>query len=101
MADDDTQPATPAQADDTNDRAGRTGDARGGVTIPSWMAAALVVVLALSIGAVGFALGRATDGGDERQFQPIGAQGQEGREGAPFPGGPGEERGPEGPGGPG
>ena len=75
MADDDTEPATPAQADDDTEtkRTDRTDDGRGGVSIPSWMAAALVVVLALTIGAVGFALGRATDGGDDREFQPIGS----------------------------
>ena len=104
MADDDTQPATPAHEADA-DRA----NSRPGVSIPAWMAAALVVVLGLAIGSAGFALGRSTADDGVQQIQPIGAQtpneqgerprppGLEGRGG---PGGPGGERGERGPGGP-
>lgn len=105
MADDDTQPATPAQTDDSE--AAGTNDPKPGVSIPSWMAAALVVVLGLAIGLAGFAVGRATDDGGGRQFQPIGAQAPGGGGGdgeLPFPGGqggPGDQRGPGGEGGPG
>jgi hypothetical protein len=105
MADDDTQPATPAQQPADADRA----NGRPGVSIPAWMAAALVVVLGLAIGGAGFALGRSTADDGVQQIQPIGAQtpneqgerplppGVEGRRG---PGGPGGERGECRPGGP-
>jgi hypothetical protein len=80
--------------------------------IPSWLAGALVVVLALVIAGVGFALGRAT-APDDDGFRPIVATDGGGRgEGArtfPSPGGgpgrgpgggPGRPGGLPGPGGP-
>ena len=65
MPDEPTQPsptvAEPA-AGTTTTTGGQSGR-RATVSVPSWLAAALVVLLGLAIGAAGFALGRVTDGG--------------------------------------
>ena len=80
------------------------GPDRGGVAIPSWLAGALVVVLALLVAGAGFAIGRAT-APDDGGFRPIvateGGGPGAGRGGGPgdlpgFPGGP-QGRGGEGP----
>jgi hypothetical protein len=47
-----------------------SGPDRGGVVIPSWLAGALVVVLALLVAGAGFAIGRAT-APDHDGFRPI------------------------------
>lgn len=93
--------------------------AQSGVHIPTWLAGALVVVLAFVIGGVGFALGRSTadEGGRDfrgpalvRSAQENGGPGGNGfpggqggqRDGGPqFPGGQGGQGGREFPGGPG
>ncbi len=82
------------------------GSDGSGVTIPSWLAGALVVVLALLIAGAGFAIGRATAPEDDG-FRPIvaterGRGGGDGPRAFPGPGGlPGAPggRGPEGRGG--
>jgi hypothetical protein len=70
------------------------------VHIPQWLAGALVVVLALVIGAVGYALGASSNDNDGPSFRPINAS-QQGGQGGGFPGGqqggPGGQQG--GPGG--
>jgi hypothetical protein len=89
--DDDTMESTAAGDEAADDE--RTGrDTRGGVSIPGWLAGALVVLLGLAIGAAGFALGRATD--DDATFDdaPIVSE---------VPGGPGASGFPDGPGFPG
>jgi len=97
MSDDDTDPGRrPADGDAATEVSTDSGEARG-VYIPTWLAGALVVVLALVVAGVGFAIGRATapdaDGGRVPALigEPPGP-------GAPGPGGgPGFE--PRGPGG--
>ncbi len=51
-----TDTTTPADADARSSR-------RAVVSVPPWLAAALVVLLGLAIGAAGFAIGRVTDNG--------------------------------------
>lgn len=104
MADDDTTETTQAADGDDDDGSGaRTDGRREGVSVPSWLAASLVVLLGIAIGGAGFALGRATDGDDggARGERPIvavrpgqGGPGGQGN-GPGFPGGPGG-RGPGG-----
>jgi hypothetical protein len=74
MPDEPTQPS-PTVAEPAADRtapAGRQSGGRATVSVPSWLAAALVVLLGLAIGAAGFALGRVTDGnhGGRHGFGP-------------------------------
>ena len=94
MSDDDTTESTPAAAsDDTSTSSSRSESRRDGVSVPSWLAAALVVLLGIAIGGAGFALGRATDGDDggRRGERPIVAvrPGPDGRGGPTFQPGPG------------
>lgn len=65
MPDEPTQPSptVPEPAADTTTPAGSETGRRATVSVPSWLAAALVVLLGLAIGVAGFALGRVTDGG--------------------------------------
>jgi hypothetical protein len=97
MSDDDettdsTEAVTPAsEPDATSDTS-----ERGTVHIPQWLAGALVVVLALVIGAVGYAIGASTNDNGGPGFRPINAS-QQGGQGGGFPGGPGGQQG--GPGG--
>lgn len=119
MSDDDTTDAAAPVDSTPNDRTASDADRasksdRDGVHIPQWLAAALVVVLALAVGGTGFAIGRAT--GDDHGGRPEiaglrGPGGQGNRGGPPGLGGqgpqrPGLERGeddgerPEVPGGP-
>ncbi len=79
-----------------------------GVSIPSWLAGALVVVLALLIGGAGFAIGRATADDDHDVRPIIGIEGRGGPDRGsrtfPVPGGgrgelPGFPGGPNGRGG--
>lgn len=51
---------------------------RSGVTIPTWLAAALVGLLGFAIGIGGFAVGRATADDGGRNFAPIAVQRQGG-----------------------
>jgi hypothetical protein len=119
MSDDDSTEAQPeAAALDPVPASGATAPAaeRSGVQVPGWLAGALVVVLALVVGGVGFAIGRSTadDGGVGfrpalvRSAQRNGGPGANQFPGGPggqgpnqFPGGPGGQRGPGGQGGPG
>lgn len=87
-----SEPATSGATDD--------GD-RHTVRIPQWLAGALVVVLALLIGAVGYAIGASSNDADRPAFRPINASQQPGGpQSGPargFPGGPGgQEAGPGG-----
>jgi len=61
MSDDPTQPDAPAAASPETPPAEPTRPRS--VSVPTWLAAALVVLLGLAIGAAGFALGRVTDSG--------------------------------------
>ena len=74
MPDEPTQPS-PTVAEPAADRTTPASPQSGGratVSVPSWLAAALVVLLGLAIGAAGFALGRVTDGnhGGQHGFGP-------------------------------
>jgi hypothetical protein len=108
MSDDDTTTRQSADADTQPDGSGPdgSGSEASGVTIPAWLAGALVVVLALVVAGAGFAIGRAT-APDDDGFRPVVAtEDGGGRGGLPgFPGGPQERGGSEGrrgiPGGPG
>jgi hypothetical protein len=82
--------------DDTTD----AGSGKGGVSVPAWLAAALVVVLGIAIGGVGYAIG-SSDSSSADEIEQI-ANVQPG-EGGPQEGdgGPLARRGPGGPGGPG
>jgi hypothetical protein len=68
VADDVTDPNAPVP-DAPDDAAAHDGADRS-VHIPPWLAAALVVVLGLAIGAAGFAIGRAT-ADDNGHFTPV------------------------------
>jgi hypothetical protein len=108
MTDDETTTPEPTNADTEPDAAAPAASDGGGVVIPSWLAGALVVVLALVIAGAGFAIGRAT-APDDDGFRPIvatdgGCRG-EGSRTSPIPGrgpggGPGGPGGLPGPGGP-
>jgi len=76
---------------------------REGVSIPVWLAGALIVILAIAIGGVGYAIGNSDSNNDV--LDPV-ANSREAPDGIPreLPGGrggPGELRRPGGPGGPG
>jgi hypothetical protein len=98
--------AAPAGGDPDGAAADRDANGRSGVSVPSWLAGALVVVLGLAVGGAGFAIGRATapDDSGTGPFAPISEQVPGGRElpGLPgFPGGgPGGMNRPDGRGGP-
>jgi len=107
MSDDDSTEAQPqAAALDPVPAPGATSPAaeRSGVHIPGWLAGALVVVLALVVGGIGFAIGRTTADDGGVGFRPALVRSAQ-RNGGPgpnqFPGGPGGQGGPGGPGGPG
>ncbi len=97
---DETEPIDPARPaeDDAPDSAqppngGASARPDGaGVSIPSWLAAGLVVLLGFVLACVGFAIGRATapedDGGFRRIVATEGGRGGESRT-FPIPGGPG------------
>ncbi len=103
---DETEPdaSTPetsaAEGDASEERAG-PGAGRGPVSLPGWLAAALVVVLGLAIGGAGFAIGRATAPDDGAGFAPIVRQlpGPGGRDEPNLPGFPGGPHFPDFPGG--
>jgi hypothetical protein len=73
---------------------------RSGLTIPTWLAAALVGLLGLALALGGFAVGRATADDGGRGFAPIAVQRQGGGPRGQLPGGGRGESGPMG-GGPG
>jgi hypothetical protein len=99
MSDEDDTTETTETADTTEHRDEAPARERSGVSIPGWLAGALVVLLGLAIGAAGFALGRATDD-DDSVPEPIVAvrPGQSGPgelpgfPGGVFPGAPRERR---------
>jgi hypothetical protein len=69
-------PARPAEDDAPDSAQPPNGGASdrpdgAGVSIPSWLAGALVVVLALLIAGAGFAIGRATAPDDNGNFRPV------------------------------
>jgi hypothetical protein len=105
MSDDETTDSTEAATPDEPAATSTPSDnrERSTVHIPQWLAGALVVVLALVIGAVGYALGASGNDNDGPNFRPINASQQNGQQGGPgggFPGGPGgQQRGQQGPGG--
>ena len=105
MSDDDsTESQAEAVAPDPVSAPAKSGaPEHSGVHIPGWLAGALVVVLALVVGGVGFAIGRTTANDDGGGFRPALARSarQGGPGGSQFPGGPGGQGGPRGQGGPG
>jgi hypothetical protein len=95
MDDDDTTESQEAaeESPPATDRPANEDDgSRGGVRIPQWLAAALVVVLGIAVGGAGFAIGRATDDGGGGRPALAGFQCR-----APDRGGPGGQRGEGGP----
>jgi hypothetical protein len=91
-------PARPAETDVPDSAQPPNGSASArsdgaGVAIPSWLAGALVVVLALVVAGAGFALGRVTAPDDGHDFRPAVVTQEGGRGGGqtrvfPLPGGP-------------
>ena len=90
-------PARPAEDDAPDSAQPPNGGASdrpdgAGVSIPSWLAAGLVVLLGFVLAGAGFAIGRATapddDGGFRRIVATEGGRGGESRT-FPIPGGPG------------
>jgi hypothetical protein len=77
MPDEPTQPSpTAAPPASSSDHTHVPSDRRT-VSVPPWLAAALVVLLGLAIGAAGFAIGRVTDGGHGGHHAPIFGRGPE------------------------
>jgi hypothetical protein len=125
VADDDTQADAPEPDSSGSDTAEtpevdadqpaaqqQPAPAGSATTFPGWLSGALVVVLALVIGGVGFAIGRSTAPDDSGTLTPIASQspdsgaggtgGDEGERRLPrMPGFPGEGRLPRFPGAPG
>jgi hypothetical protein len=77
-ANDDTEPAVsePGASEPAGSEPAAAGSGTGaGVTIPSWLASALVVVLAFVVAGAGFAIGRATASDDRGELRPVVARG--------------------------
>ena len=60
----------PAGGDPDGAAADRDANGRSGVSVPSWLAAALVVVLGLAVGGAGFAIGR-RDRARRLRYRPV------------------------------